>query len=82
MAGFAYSVREQRGTGYGPVIGHLASSDVPPDDGTLIEVKGRLMRVVAVRSEKLDGLNDTILVEPYADPGRPARPRRALPPAR
>jgi hypothetical protein len=70
MVGFAYSVREQHGTGYGPVIGsYVAASEVPPDDGTLIEVKGRLMRVVVVHSKRMDGLKNTILVAPYADPG-------------
>jgi hypothetical protein len=70
MAGVTYSVREQQGTGYGPVIGnHVAAGDVPPDDGTLIEIKGKLMRVVAVRADKFDAANNTIIVEPYADPG-------------
>jgi hypothetical protein len=70
MVGFTYSVRELDGTGYGPVIGsYVGSSEAPPDDGTLIEVKGKLMQVVAVHSEKLDGLKNTILVKPYADPG-------------
>jgi hypothetical protein len=64
MAAVMYSVREQRGTGYGPVIGHLAAGDVPTDDGTLLEVKGKLMRVVAVRRD-----HKTVIVEPFADPG-------------
>lgn len=64
MAAVSYSVREKRETGDGPVIGHIAASDVPPDDGTLLEVKGKLMRVVAVREG-----DNTIIVEPFADSG-------------
>jgi hypothetical protein len=64
MAAVTYSVREQRGTGYGPVIGHLAVGDVPSDDGTLLEIKGKLMRIVSVRHH-----DTTIIVEPFADPG-------------
>jgi hypothetical protein len=59
-----YSVRERDGAEYGPVIGHLAAGDVPPDDGTLIKVKGKLMRIVAVRSG-----DKTVIVEPFVDPG-------------
>lgn len=70
MVGFTYSIREVEGAGYGPVIGsYVAAGEVPPDDGTLIEVKGRLMQVVAVRGDELGGLKHTILVKPYADPG-------------
>jgi hypothetical protein len=64
MAAVRYSVREQRGTGYGPVIGHLAAGDVPSDDGTLLEIDGKLMRIVSVRDH-----DATIIVEPFADPG-------------
>jgi hypothetical protein len=50
-----YSVREQQEVGYGPVTGsYVAAGGAPPDDGTLIKIKGRLMRVVAVRSQKFD----------------------------
>jgi hypothetical protein len=31
------------------------------------------MRVVAVRRKKMDGLKNTILVEPYADPADEGR---------
>lgn len=64
MAAVTYSVREQKGTGYGPVIGHLDPGDVPSDDGTLLEVQGKLMRIVSVRD-----YDATIIVEPFADPG-------------
>jgi hypothetical protein len=64
MAGATYTVRERQGTGYGPVIGHLAATDIPPDFATLIDVKGKLMRIVAVRSGE-----STIIVEPFVDPG-------------
>ena len=64
MAAVTYSVREQKGTGYGPVIGHLAARDVPSDHGTLLEVKVKLMRIVSVRD-----LDATVIVEPFADPG-------------
>jgi hypothetical protein len=69
MAAVRYSVREREGTGYGPVIGQLDASNVPPEDGTLIEVKGRLMRVVGLVGEEIDGLKDTVIVESFADPG-------------
>ena len=64
MAAVMYSVREQRGAGYGPVIGHIAAADVPPDDRTLIDVNGKLMRILAVRCG-----DNTIVVEPFADLG-------------
>lgn len=64
MAAVTYSVRERRGNGYGPIIGHVAAADIPPDDGTLIDVNGRLMRILAVRAG-----DETIIVEPFADPG-------------
>jgi hypothetical protein len=67
---FNWSVRERQGTGYGPVIGAYAgASEVPPAEGVLIEVAGKLRRVVAgVPSDQLDELKNTILVEHYIEP--------------
>ena len=37
---------------------------MPSDDGTLLEVQGKLMRIVSVRD-----YDATIIVELFADPG-------------
>jgi hypothetical protein len=67
---FNWSVRERQGTGYGPVIGtYVGASEVPPAEGVLIEVEGKLRRVVAgVPSDQLDELKNSILVEHYTEP--------------
>ncbi len=65
MIGFNYSVRELHGSRFGPIIGsYVASSDMPPDEGSLIEVGGKLRRVIVVgRDSEVDELHNTILVE-------------------
>ena len=70
MIVFNYSVREVQGTGYGPIIGsYVGASQVPPSEGSLIEVDGRLRRVVApAAADVAEELHNTILVEHYSDP--------------
>ena len=70
VIGFNFSVRELHGTRFGPIIGsYVAASDTPPDEGSLIEVGGKLRRViVAGRDSDVGELNNTILVEHYTDP--------------
>jgi hypothetical protein len=72
VGGFEYKVRERDAAGHDRravgTYAHAAGED-PPAEGAVIVVYGKMWRVVEVREEKTDAGAETLLVEPFADPG-------------